>query len=245
MLERGPGWLHNHNHLHFDNAEQKGTRSVHSITSKLFIPDWLHLRLCEFAYTTADQRNRLCRTTCDQNSTYLFLAAQTKHPGLCRSFPTLQNLQGYNIHDAALDQVLQSAHYLEMRRSLIGPSKPRFMGHAVDRPGPSSSNLLFAELLARSGFSILGWFACRWSSLLLGSFAPNFEIKSSKHGSKLNSIFFIFFVLKQSRPGALCITGRGSGIGRICITYLWSLTMTFINWMSLVLFNCIKLWLAH
>jgi hypothetical protein len=41
----------------------------------------------------------------------------------------------------------------------------------------------------------------RWSSLFFGSFAKHFQIKLSKHGSNLNSIFVImgelkFFLLK-------------------------------------------------
>jgi hypothetical protein len=36
----------------------------------------------------------------------------------------------------------------------------------------------------------------RWSSLLFGSFAHNFQIKLSIHGSNLNSIFVIMNELK-------------------------------------------------
>jgi hypothetical protein len=36
----------------------------------------------------------------------------------------------------------------------------------------------------------------RWSSLLLGSFAPHFQIKLSTHGSNLNSIFVIMSELE-------------------------------------------------
>jgi hypothetical protein len=42
----------------------------------------------------------------------------------------------------------------------------------------------------------------RWSSLFFGSFAPHFQIKLSRHGSNLNSMFVImseleFFLLTR------------------------------------------------